>query len=273
MKYITILLLCLSILYGTALGQNSKKTVIVAVSTGLYDSGLLNHLKPLFEKQSGFTLEFKSIGSGQALKSLTKGEVDAVITSNRSAEEYIVNSGHSRERTEFAYTYYLLLGPPEDPAIISGCQDITTAFKKIRSQSNPFVSRGDFSGTNAKELTIWKKCGIKPEVLENEKFYIQTGKGSMQTLLTANSIHAYTLSDYAVYKTAEANITLKDMQPQLKKDKCIYTILTPDYKKFKKTNYKGAYALKTFLTSKEAQKTIKNYGVEKYGTQLYYGVN
>jgi len=270
-----IITLMLVLLFTTSITSflfaQESRTIIVGTSSSLYDSGLLNHLKPIFEKQYGYKLDIRPIGTGLALTALTKGEIDAAITSNKSAEEYVINSGHSRERKEFVYTYYVLLAPASDPASASICYTLPEAFKRIKNSGQQFVSRGDLSGTNAKELMIWKKCGFTKQELEKENFYIQTGKGCLQTLISANSIPAYTLSDLANYTVCEKNINLKSL-PQLKSDKCVYSIITPDYKKFKKTNYRGAYLLMKFLTSNEAKKAIEAYGVEQHGKQLYYGI-
>ncbi len=260
-------------LAANASAQNAAKTVRAATSSSLYDTGLLNRLKPLFEKKSGYTLEIKPLGSGQALKALTKGEADLAITNNPSAEQYVIQSGYGKSRIEFAYNYYILLGPPRDPAGAASCNNIPDAMKKIYSSQQPFISRGDYSAMHAKELTLWKKCGIVTEGLEHESFYLQSGKGIAQTLLWASEKSAYTIADSAIYAVMEKKIALKPVIQESAREKCVYSVILPDHKKLKNVNRRGADKFANFLTSAEIRKEIELYGQEEYGRQLYYGIN
>ena len=132
----------------------------VATTTSLYDTGLWGYLEPMFEEQYGVELDVMYAGTGKALEYGRRGDVDIVAVHSRAREEEFIVDGYGVERVPFAYNYFLIVGPSDDPAGIKGISP-EEAFKKLmETGSGNFVSRGDDSGTHAKEKSIWEKTGM-----------------------------------------------------------------------------------------------------------------
>jgi tungstate transport system substrate-binding protein len=59
--------------------EQTQKNVILSTTTSTQDSGLLNVLVPLFEKQTGYSVKTVSVGTGQALALAAKGDADVAL--------------------------------------------------------------------------------------------------------------------------------------------------------------------------------------------------
>ena len=171
-----------------------EKFIVVASTTSTEQSGLFRHLLPLFEKATGIKVRVVALGTGQALDTARRGDVDVVFVHDRTAEEKFVAEGFGVERKEVMYNDFILVGPQDDPAKVAGSRDITTALKKIAAARAPFVSRGDRSGTHAAELRLWKAAGVDLDQARG-LWYRDTGSGMGPALNTAASMNAYLLAD------------------------------------------------------------------------------
>ena len=185
--------------------QAQQKTIILATTTSTQDSGLLDVLIPMFEKQTGYFVKTIAVGSGQAMAMGQKGEADVLLVHSPAAEEKFVADGFGLNRRLIMHNDFIVVGSSEDPAKIKGMKSAAESFKKIAAGNALFLSRADKSGTHVKEMDIWKKAGINPE---GQKWYQQTGLGMGQTINVANEKNGYTLADRGTYLSLKKNLKL-----------------------------------------------------------------
>lgn len=247
-----------------------RPTLRVATTTSLYDTGLWGYLEPMFEEQYNVELDIIYAGTGIALEWGRRGDVDALTIHSKPREEQFVADGYGVERVPFAYNYFLIVGPAADPAGIKGLSPEEVFKRLMETGAGSFVSRGDDSGTHAKEKAIWKEAGYDcDEVIEVGEWYIEIGRGMGPTLLMASEKQAYTLTDMGTFLTYKGKL---DLVPLVDKGDIllnVYSVIAINPEKHPKTNIDMANNLIAFLTSPEIQKLIGNYGVEEYGVQLF----
>lgn len=242
----------------------------VATTTSLYDTGLWGYLEPMFETEYGVEMDIISAGTGIALEYGRRGDVDIITVHSKTREEQFVVEGYGVERVPFAYNYFLIVGPRDDPASIKGMSP-EEAFKKLmETGSGIFISRGDDSGTHGKEKAIWKQAGYDYEtVTKTGEWYIEAGRGMGPTLLMASEKQAYTLSDMGTFLAYKGKL---DLEPLIDKGGIllnVYSAIAINPEKNPKTNIEMANNLIAFLISPEIQELIGNYGVKQYGLQLF----
>jgi len=247
--------------------QAQEKTIILATTTSTQDSGLLDVLIPVFEKNTGYFVKTIAVGSGQAMAMGQKGEADVLLVHSPAAEEKFVSEGFGINRRLVMHNDFIIVGPPEDPAKIKGIKSSSEAFKKIASGNALFLSRGDNSGTHAKEKDIWKAAKINQE---GEKWYQQTGLGMGQTLNVAAEKKGYTLADRGTYLAMKKNLGLDILVEGDAILLNIYHVIEVNPAKWPKINVAGAKAFADFMVSKETQDIIKTFGVEKFGSPLFF---
>ena len=244
-----------------------QKNVILATTTSTQDSGLLDVLNPMFEKKTGYMMKTIAVGSGQAMAMGEKGEADVLLVHSPEAEQKFVAAGYGINRRLVMHNDYIVVGPAADPAGIKSAKTTVDAFKKIADAGAVFMSRGDNSGTHAKEKSIWKAAGINPE---GQKWYQQTGLGMGQTLNVAAEKKGYTITDRATYlalkKTLGLDILVEGDASLLN----IYHVMEVNPAKWPKVNQAGAKAFADFMVSKKTQEIIKTFGVEKFGGALFF---
>jgi tungstate transport system substrate-binding protein len=252
---------------GSSVTQAQEKTLILATTTSTQDTGLLDVLIPIFEKKTGYFVKTIAVGSGQAMTMGQKGEADVLLVHSPAAEMKFMEDGFGVSRRLVMHNDYIIAGPGDDPAKIKGLKSAAEAFKKIAAAQALFVSRGDNSGTHSKEREVWKVAGVK---YEGEKWYQQTGLGMGQTLNVAAEKKGYTLADRGTYlalaKTLKLGILVEGDAVLLN----IYHVMEVNPQKWPKANIAGAKAFADFMISKETQEIIKTYGVDKYGSPLFF---
>ncbi len=257
----------LFILIGSSTVLAQTKTVILATTTSTQDSGLLDVLIPIFEKNTGYFVKTIAVGSGQAMAMGQKGEADVLLVHSPAAEKKFVAEGYGINRRLVMHNDFIIVGPPEDTAKIKGIKAASEAFKKIASSNALFLSRADKSGTNAKELDIWKAAGIKSE---GEKWYQQTGLGMGQTLNVTAEKKGYTLADRGTYLALKKNLGLDILVEGDAILLNIYHVIEVNPAKWPKVNSTGAKAFADFMVAKETQAIIKIFGVDKFGSPLFF---
>ena len=251
-------------LVGSA--RAGSRSVILASTTSFQDSGLLDSLIPLFEKQSGYIVKSLTVGSGQAMKMGQRGEVDVLLVHSPDMEKKFMAEGAGSSSKLVMHNYFVLVGPITDPAKVRGSKDSSEAFRKIAAAKARFISRHDNSGTHALEKKLWKTTGIKQE---GQKWYQQTGLGMGQTLFFADERKGYTLTDRATYLALKSKlrlVILLDGDPNLMN---IYHVIVVNAARWPKVNSAGAKAFADFMVSPTAQKLIGSYGLEKFGSPLF----
>ena len=242
----------------------------VATTTSLYDTGLWGYLEPMFEEEYGVELDVLSAGTGIALEYGRRGDVDVITVHSRSREEQFVDEGYGIARVPFAYNYFLIVGPEDDPAGIKGMNP-EDAFKKLMDkESGSFVSRGDDSGTHGKEKAIWEAAGFDYEAVQKAgEWYIEAGRGMGPTLLMASEIGGYTLTDMGTFLAYSGQLELVPVVDEGDILLNVYSAIAINPEKNPKTSAEMAQNLVDFITSDEIQRLIGDYGVEEYGMQLF----
>jgi len=242
--------------------------VILATTTSTYDSGLLDELLPAFEEETGFKVKPIAVGTGEAIAMGERGEADVILVHARSSEDEFVEGGYGIGRKDVMHNDFVIIGAESDPAAVKGMSSAGEAFQKVSETENLFVSRGDNSGTNKKELKIWESAGIEPQ----GDWYIESGQGMGATLRIADEKQAYTMTDRGTYLSQEETLSLIIL---VEGDEILFNPygvipVNPDKHKDIDINYKGACAFADFITGEKGQAIIKEFGVEKYGQPLFY---
>lgn len=244
----------------------AQPALILATTTSTQDSGLLDVLIPKFEQETGYFVKTIAVGSGQAMALGQKGEADLLLVHSPEAEQKFVAEGHGLDRRLIMHNDFILVGPAQDPAGVKGLKSVE-ALKKLLSGGALFVSRGDNSGTHALEKKLWKAAGLNPE---GQKGYQQTGLGMGQTLNVAAEKKGYTLADRGTYLALKKTLGLSILvegDPGLLN---VYHTILVNPARFPKVNAAGAKALADFLARKDIQALIGRFGVDKFGSPLFF---
>jgi tungstate transport system substrate-binding protein len=239
--------------------------LILATTTSLQDSGLLDVLVPAFEQASGYTVKTVAVGTGQALTMGQEGNADVLFVHAPTQEQAFMDAGWGVDRRLVAHNYFWIVGPASDPAGIASSTSGVDAFKKIAAASATFISRGDKSGTNTKELALWKSAAITP----TGSWYVQSGQGMGATLQIASEKGAYTLTDTATFLANQSKLSL---QALVKGDSSlinIYSVIGVNPAKWPKVNAAGAKAFEDYVTGTAGQQIIGTFGVDKFGLALF----
>ncbi|WP_375479006.1 substrate-binding domain-containing protein [uncultured Nostoc sp.] len=275
--FIAFLACCLVILSAEAsdmLGKQNpaiaespaNKNVIVAMTTSIEDSGLLDDLVPAIEKKTGYTLKKVAVGTGQALALAEKGEVDALFVNSPKAERKVLAGGAVTNRHLVMHNDFVIVGPDTDKAKIRGKKSAVEAFSLIAKNQALFVSRGDDSGTNKLEKDLWQQAKVTP----SGSWYQQTGSGMAQTLQVANQKLGYTLADRATYIFQKKNLSLPVLVQGDKKLLNLYHVMEVNSQKFPRVNSAGAKAFINYVLSPEGQTLIAAHGKKEFKQPLFY---
>lgn len=244
----------------------APKSVILATTTSTQDSGLLDVLVPIFEKESGYLVKTIAVGSGQAMKMGEKGEADVLLVHSPAAEKKFMADGFGVTRRLVMHNDFIIVGPPADPAKIKGATAVD-AMKRIAKTGAIFVSRGDNSGTHAKEKGLWKGAAINPD---GQKWYQQTGTGMGLSLNVAAEKKGYILTDRATYLALNKGLGLIILNEGDSKLLNVYHVIELNAIKWPKINVQGGKAFADFMVAKTTQAVIGRFGVEKFGAPLFF---
>jgi tungstate transport system substrate-binding protein len=265
-RHALLIALVLAILPLSAKAQ--RPPVILSTTTSTQDSGLLDVLVPLFERQTGYSVKTIAVGTGQALALAGRGEADVVLAHAPALEKKYIADGKMLNRRLVMYNDFVVIGPAEDPAKIKRMTKAADAMQAIASSGSRFVSRGDNSGTHNLEKELWKLAGVEPQT----GWYIESGQGMGATLGIADDRKAYTLTDRGTYlafqKRVRLPILLEGDRPLLN----LYSVMEVNPANGPKVNTAGGKAFADFMVSADVQRVIKTFGVDKYGQPLFVPV-
>ncbi len=247
----------------TAAAQRAP--VILSTTTSTQDSGLLDVLVPMFERQTGYTIKTISVGTGQALALAARGEADVTLAHAPSLEKKYVTEGKMLNRRLVMYNDFVVIGPGDDPAKIRGEKKALEALKKIAGAGARFVSRGDKSGTHLLEQGLWKQAGVEPRA----PWYIESGQGMGATLGIADDRKAYTLTDRATYLAFQKRVVLTLMVEGDRPLLNVYSVMEVNPANGPRVNAAGGKAFAEFVLAPETQQVIRRYGLDKYGQPLF----
>lgn len=239
--------------------------LILATTTSTQDSGLLDVLVPAFEQATGYSVKTVAVGSGEAMKMGQECNADVLLVHSPAAEKTFMDSNYGIDRRLVMHNDFIIVGPAADPAGIKGSATAVEAFTKIANSQAPFVSRGDNSGTNAKELAIWKLANITPE----GSWYTESGQGMGATLQVASEKGEYTLTDRATFLANQDKLQLENLVQGDASLLNIYHVIEVNPANCPKVNNTGAVAFADYVVSPEVQTLIGNFGVDKYGQALF----
>ncbi|MCY3557981.1 MAG: substrate-binding domain-containing protein [Chloroflexi bacterium] len=256
---------------ATACGSDpgfNEDELILATTTSLNDSGLLDQLVPIFEDEAEVSVKIIAVGTGAALRMGADGNADVLLTHAPDAERVLVEAGDVTGRALVAYNDFVIVGPPDDPASVGGTSDVSTALARIAASGATFASRGDDSGTHKKELSLWSETGVSP-LVEADDWYIEVGQGMSATLTVANQRGAYALTDRGTYLSLSADIpdllTLVEGDPLLLN---FYSVMLVNGDKGR-INTVASQQFADFLIRDDIQAMIGEYLREVYGQPLF----
>jgi len=252
---------------ASAAGPAGPRFITVASTTSTVDSGLFNHLLPLFKAMTGIDVRVISQGTGQALDTGRRGDADVVFVHARAAEEKFVADGHGGPRRPVMYNDFVLIGPKADPAGIRGARDIAAALRAIQTRAAPFVSRGDRSGTHQAELALWTAAGIDLAATRGS-WYREIGQGMGAALNTASGMNGYVLADRATWLSfrnrGDLNILVEGDRRLFNQ----YGIMLVSPQRHPHVKQVDAQAFIDWVVGPEGQKAIAGYRIN--GQQLFF---
>jgi len=261
---------------AAAATASAEKTLVIATTTSLYDTGLLDYLQPIFEKQYGVTLKITSQGTGKAIELAKKGDADVLLVHSPSQELAFMKDGYGLNRRSFASNSFIIVGPAADPA---GIKDMTPELAMTtlllkgtnKTAGIAFVSRGDNSGTHSAEKTVWSKAGYNytTQVQKSGDWYVEAGKGMGETLQMASEKGAYALTDEGTYLAYKNDLKLTPLVTKGASLLNIYSVMTVYNVNQPTDKIAMANNFVNFLISADTQKSISTYGVDKYGKALF----
>jgi tungstate transport system substrate-binding protein len=267
MKKTALLLIMLLLLTVTAAAHAEQQRIRCASTTSTQNSGLFDHILPLFEKKTGIKIDVVAVGTGAAIEIGKRGDADVVFVHAKEQELKAVEEGFFVNRHDVMYNDFVVIGPTNDPAKSKGMKSAPEAFKKISESGASFVSRGDKSGTHTKELSLWKKTGIEPV---GQKWYLEVGQGMEKTQRIADEKRAYTLTDRGTWLATKDKDKI-DMVVVLEGDPSLfnqYGIMAVNPEKNKTVKYKESMEFVNWIVSKEGQDAVAAFR-DKNGNALF----
>jgi tungstate transport system substrate-binding protein len=264
---VTMMVIALAAIAAAGGARAQAKSIILASTTSVQDSGLLSDLLPKFARETGITVHVVAQGTGQALDTARRGDADLVLVHDPEAEKKFMDQGFGVTRRQLAWNDFVIVGPKADPAHVAGSHDAVAALTAIAAAKAPFVSRGDRSGTNALELRLWKAAKITPPKVAGG-WYRDIGGGMGQALNTAAAMDAYTLSDrgtWLSFKNKRDLVVTVEGDPHLINR---YDVIELDPKRHTPASTAAAKKLADWLVAPEGQKDIGAYRL--HGSQLFH---
>jgi len=261
------LLLGLFVLFVSTTAQSQPRSVLLATTTSVQDSGLLDALLPPFTQGSGIVVRTVAVGTGAALRMGAEGNADILLTHAPTAEKELLSGGALSKRIEIMDNFFVIAGPPEDPAGISSAIGTSDALKRIEQAQAPFVSRADDSGTHKKESQLLRDSGIDPT--QKRPGLTRTGSGMGASLLVAGQRRAYILSDIGTFLAFRDRIDLAPLTLEFPDLRNVYSVLLVNPERFPKVRANEALQLARYLQSPEAQAIMMEFGRERFGQPLF----
>ena len=264
MKKLVALLLLFTLVATAAYAETRIR---MASTTSTQNSGLFDYLLPIFEKKTGIKIDVVAVGTGASIEIGKRGDADVVFVHAKDLELKAVEEGFFVNRHDVMYNDFVIIGPPSDPAKIKWLKSATDAFKAIAAAESSFVSRGDKSGTNTKELSLWKKAGIEPA---SQKWYLEVGQGMEKTQRIADEKKAYTLTDRGTWLATKDKDKL-ELIIVLEGDPVLfnqYGVMAVNPEKHKHVKFKEAMQFVDWIISKDGQAAVAAYK-DKNGNPLF----
>lgn len=261
-------LVALLLVLGAGPSGAADEFILLQSTTSTQSSGLFDHLLPEFTASHGIEVRVVAVGTGQALKNAADGNADAVLVHAEAAESAFIAAGHGIARLPVMYNEYVIVGPASDPAGIAGAGSAVEAMRQLAAAGQPFLSRGDESGTHKRELELWHKAEIDVGKAANRAWYQEAGSGMGRTLRIAAELDAYTLCDRATWLAAAERGALEVLyagDPQLFNQ---YSLILVDPNRHPHVKIAAARRFADWLRGPVGQAAIASF--EQRGEQLYF---
>lgn len=266
--FVSVFSIAACVLGSLAARAGDERPLLLATTTSVQESGLLDALLPEFARETGFSVRVIAVGSGAAIEMARKGDVDVVLAHSPAAEEALVRDGVAKGRTSLMENFFVIAGPREDPAGVGAAESPEAAIGRIFRSQAAFVSRADRSGTHVKEQALVEAAGLDPA--QRWPGYVETGSGMGQSLLVAGEKRAYILSDvgtFLAFRDRTGLVVLSKPAPSLRN---VYSILQLDADRFERPlEREGAAALERYLVSPAVQARIRDFGRDRFGESLF----
>jgi tungstate transport system substrate-binding protein len=285
---LSIAILAMFFLYSGGLCE--EKIIKMSTTTSTENSGLLDVLLPEFTKDTGIRVKVFAKGTGAAIRDGIDGNVDIVFVHDRAKEDKFMADGYGAYRLSVMHNDFILLGPKNDPAGIMGLP-AAKALQKIVKSKSAFISRGDDSGTQAKEQELWRLSGVtlntkRTETIKDSKTasfeytypedlgdrYVSIGQGMGKTLTYAEEKQAYTLADRGTYLEYQYGRERGlDLAILCEGDADLanpYGIIPVNPNKYPDVKFTEADKLAKWLVSERGQKIIADYKIQ--GHQAFF---
>ncbi|MEE9280163.1 MAG: substrate-binding domain-containing protein [Myxococcota bacterium] len=262
--------LCLALLLGLAActEQTESRELLLATTTSVQDSGLLDELLPLFHEETGIDVRAIAVGTGAALRMGAEGNVDVLLTHAPEAELELVASGAVHGRRPFMENFFVIAGPPEDPLGVAEAESALEAYRRLWQGRARYVSRGDDSGTHRRERALLRDAGLAPE--GDWEGYMRTGSGMGLSLQVAGEKRAYILSDmgsFLAFRERTGLVALSREEPELRN---VYSILRVNEARIPgRIRAESSQAFERFLVRPDVQRRIASFGHERFGRALF----
>jgi tungstate transport system substrate-binding protein len=253
-------------LLAAGCGGRAEKSLTLATTTSVQDSGLLDVLLPLFRRQTGIDVKAVAVGTGQALELGRRGDADVLLAHDPEGERKFMDEGFGALRHPVMYNDFVLVGPPADPAAVKGRPSAADAFTRVARAQSPFVSRADESGTHQKERAVWRRAGIEPQ----GDWYLRAGAGMGQVLRLASEKRAYALTDRGTFLALQKGLdlaVLHEGDPLLVNP---YSVIVVSSAKHPHAREKAAREFADFLLSPQGRKAIADFGKDRFGQPLFF---
>ncbi len=240
--------------------------LILATTTSVENTGLLDALIPVFEREAKAKVDVVACGTGKAIRLAKNGDCDLILVHDPEVEERFVREGYGINRKSIMYNDFVIVGPGNDPARIKGVRGIIPALSAIAHKKALFISRGDDSGTHKRERQLWERAGLIPE----GEWYQETGQGMGVTLVIASQKQAYSLTDRATYLSCKEKITLDILYEKDRLLYNLYSIILVNSKRYPHVTSKKGIEFINFLISDKGKRIIREFGREEFGEPLFH---
>jgi tungstate transport system substrate-binding protein len=261
--------LCVLLLAAWRPAAGDEVRLVLATTTSVQDSGLLDALLPVFRERTGIAVQVVAVGSGAALRMGAEGNADVILSHDPTGEQKLVASGAALARTPVMENYFVIAGPPEDPAKVGKVANPVEAFRAIANAKAPYVSRGDDSGTHRKEKQLLAAAGL--DAAKPWQGFASTGAGMGLTLQVAGERRGYALSDigtFLAYRERTKLVRLTQDMPALRNE---YSVLRIDPKRFAgRIRGDAAQRFEAFLAEPDIQRRIGEFGQDRVGAPLFH---
>ena len=251
-----------------AANPSESQSMILATTTSVRDSGLLDALLPAFTRSTGIQVQVIAVGTGAALRMGREGNADALLTHAPRAEQVLLEDGIARRRTPFMQNYFVIAGPRTDPAGVMNAASPEVAIQAIDKQGARWISRADDSGTHKRETSLFRAAGLDPEA--KRKGLSRTGSGMGHSLQVAGERRAYILSDIGTFLAFRERVDLVALSKPAPSLRNIYSVLQLDSDRFDRPlKAEAAEAFESYLLSIEVQQQISTFGLDRFGQTLF----